>query len=107
MKIYEAYREIINPKGKPFLFLDEIQEVPRWEKFVRVLNERKEAHIVITGSSSKLLSKEFATLLTGRQLNFEIFPLSFKEFLKFKGINIESEKNIYFNTDVIKTYIHE
>jgi len=107
IKIYEAYKEIIKPKGKPFLFLDEIQEVPKWEKFVRALNERKDAHIIITGSSSKLLSEEFATLLTGRQLNFEIFPLSFKEFLRFKGINIESEKDIYLNTDPIKTYIHE
>jgi len=47
--------------------------------------ERRDARIFITGSSSKLLSKEIATSLRGRSLSFKLFPLSFREFLKFKG----------------------
>lgn len=107
IKIYEAYEDIIKPKGKPHIFLDEIQEVKRWEKFVRSLNETREAHIVITGSSAKLLSEELSTVLTGRQLTFEIFPLSFKEFLRFKNTIVETEKDILLNAENIRKNIHE
>ncbi len=106
-KIYEAYLEIIKPQGKPFIFLDEIQDVQKWEKFVRALNERKEAFIVITGSSSKLLSDELATVLAGRQVYFEIFPLDFKEFLKFKGIEIKDIKDYLLNAQKIKILLRE
>ncbi len=68
-----------------YLFFDEIQNVAGWEKFVRRLLERREVRIFITGSSSKLLSKEIATSLRGRSLSFRLFPLSFREFLAFKG----------------------
>lgn len=107
LKIYDSYKEIIQPEGKPYVFLDEVQEVKKWEKFVRSLNETKEANIIITGSSSKMLSDELATVLTGRQLNFEIWPLSFEEFLKFRGIGIETEKDIALNSGEIKKMIYE
>ncbi|MCD6579828.1 ATP-binding protein [bacterium] len=91
LKMYEAYNEIIQPDTKPYIFLDEIQNIPAWEKFVRSLNEKKEAHIIISGSNSKMLSKEFATVLTGRQIMVYIFPLSFREFLLFKDLkNIDN-----------------
>lgn len=106
-KIYESYLEFIKPKGKPFIFLDEIQEVKKWERYVRSLNERKEAFILITGSSSKLLSEELATVLAGRQLYFEIFPLSFKEFLFFKGLKIENLKDVVLNSRKIKALFFE
>lgn len=105
MKIHEAYMEIMEPNNKPFIFLDEIQNVPKWEKLVRSLNERKEAFITITGSSSKLLSEELATILAGRQIYFEIFPLSFKEFLNFKKIEIKEMKDILLNSQKIKSLI--
>jgi hypothetical protein len=107
VKIYESYREIIKPSGKPYLILDEIQEVSKWEKFVRSINEKKEANIIITGSSSKLMSEELATTLTGRQLTYRIFPLSFKEFLRFKGLEIADEKSAYLNTENIKKFLWE
>ena len=106
-KIYESYKEIIKPKTKSYIFLDEIQEVKNWEKFVRSLNERKEANIVITGSSSKLMSEELASILTGRQLTFEVFPLSFSEFLRFKNLKIRDEKDIYLNAENIRKYVLE
>ncbi len=107
IKIYEAYREIIKPEGRPHLLLDEIQEVDKWEKFVRTLNETKEAHVLITGSSSKLMSEELATILTGRQLTYEIFPLSFSEFLRFMDIKIEEDRDIYLNAGEIKKIIYD
>ena len=66
-----------------FLLLDEIQNLDRWELFVNRL-QRKDYKLVITGSNSKLLSKELATHLTGRHLVINIFPFSFKEFLNIE-----------------------
>src|SRR3989344_7067126 len=66
-----------------FLLLDEIQNLDRWELFVNRL-QRKDYKLVITGSNSKLLSKELATHLTGRHLLINIFPFSFKEFLNIE-----------------------
>lgn len=66
-----------------FLF-DEIQNLDKWELFVNRL-QRQGCKLVITGSNSKLLSKELATHLTGRHLQISIFPLSFKEFLRIGG----------------------
>lgn len=73
-------------------FFDEIQAVEKWERAVRKLREAGEYKIYITGSSSKLLSGELATLITGRHLSYKIFPLSFREFLNFKEIPIASKK---------------
>lgn len=106
-RIYEAYLEIVKPSGKPFVFLDEIQNVNGWERFVRSLNERKDAFMTISGSSSKLLSEELATVLTGRQVYFEVFPLSFKEFLSFEKMEIGGVKDILLNSLKIKRLFRE
>ncbi len=63
-------------------FFDEIQTVPKWEKFVRWLVDKKEK-VVLTGSNASLLSRELGTRLTGRHISYELFPFSFKEFLKY------------------------
>jgi predicted AAA+ superfamily ATPase len=87
--IYDTFRENVNPSKKAFIFLDEVQNIPAWEKWVRSYYDKKEnVKFIISGSSSKLLSSEFSTLLTGRSINFEVFPLSFKEFLDFKGMKV-------------------
>lgn len=85
-ELYECYREHIFPEGKAYLFLDEIQNIDQWERWVRARNETENVKIFITGSSAKLMSREIATLLTGRHLSFEIFPLSFSEYLTFNNI---------------------
>ena len=90
IKTYEAYLEFFNPKGKIYLFLDEIQLIKNWEKFVASLYDRKEnIKIFIAGSSAKLLNTEISTLLSGRYISETIYPLSFKEFLDFKKINYQ------------------
>lgn len=63
-------------------FFDEIQNVQKWELFVRSMLDKK-GHFIITGSNASLLSKELGTRLTGRHLSHELFPFSFKEFLVF------------------------
>lgn len=85
-EIYNTYRKQIFPEGKAYLFFDEIQNIDQWERWVRSRKDTEEIKIFITGSSSRLMSRELGTLLTGRHLSFKIFPLSFKEFLRFEGI---------------------
>src|SRR3989338_3757202 len=53
--IYQAYLEILKPKSKPYIILDEVQKVPEWEKFVRGIHEKNEAHILISGSASHIV----------------------------------------------------
>jgi predicted AAA+ superfamily ATPase len=104
IKIYEAYKEFVNQKRKPLIVLDEIQEVNLWEKFVRSLHEKDEARIIVSGSSAKLMAEEFESILAGRCLSFEIFPLSFKEFLLFNGIEF-SEKDVVLKPTVFKEQV--
>lgn len=84
---FELYPE--NLEKKNYLFLDEIQEAPLWEKFVRRLSEKGNFQIFLTGSSSKLFSKEITTALRGRTINYFLLPFSFKEFLRAKNVKIE------------------
>ncbi len=99
--IYFAYTELIRPQMKPFLLLDEIQEIKGWEKWVRSLHEKDAAKFVVSGSSAKLMSEELATLLAGRDVAIEVFPLDFKEYLDFKEIEWKREKRIINKKDII------
>lgn len=106
-KIYEVYLENFQPKIKPFIFLDEIQEVENWEKWALMMKELNKANIIITGSNAKLLGSDLATLLTGRHLDMEVFPLSFKEFIKFHGLEIKDKMDIISNAIQIKNLMGE
>jgi predicted AAA+ superfamily ATPase len=66
--------------GSELFFFDEIQNVDGWEKYVRVLQDKKQK-VIVTGSNAKILSKELGTRLTGRHISFEVFPFSFTEYL--------------------------
>ncbi len=83
-QIYNVYIERLSPKGPIYIFLDEVQEVENWERWVNSVHELKKARICITGSNAKLLSQDLSTLLTGRSLTVQVFPLSFQEILLFK-----------------------
>lgn len=83
--ILEIGIEFSGSKGKPYLFLDEIQNVDEWEKFVRRVADMK-YRINITGSNSKMLSKEIASTLGGRFMIVNVFPYSFKEYLSANHI---------------------
>ena len=90
-QIYRTWRERVYPEGKGYLFLDEIQNIPGWEGWVRGRSDTEDVKIFVTGSSAQMLSREIGTKLTGRQVSFEVYPLSFSEFLRFKGVEVQSE----------------
>lgn len=72
--------------GAKTVFLDEIQNIAQWERFVRRIHDEG-YKIFLTGSNAKLLSSELATHLTGRYVKIELYPFSFREFLIFSGID--------------------
>jgi len=72
-------------KGRRYLFIDEVQEISEWEKAVASFSKSEKYDIYLTGSNAHLLSSELATLISGRYVEFTIYPLSFKEYLLFKG----------------------
>lgn len=86
--LFDYYKETLQPRGKVYLFIDEIQNVKEWERFVNSKSQNfvEECEIFITGSNSKLLSGELATLLSGRYVEFEILPFSYEEFAAIKKL---------------------
>lgn len=92
-ELVSVFREYFSPDLR-YLFFDEIQEINHWEKAVRKLRDGENFKIFITGSSSKLLSGEISSLITGRHLSYRIFPLSFSEFLDFKKIKLKGRKDV-------------
>jgi predicted AAA+ superfamily ATPase len=107
--LLESYFELYpNKKNeKIYLFLDEVQVVENWEAYVRRIYDNENISIYITGSSAKLLSSEIATSLRGRTISYEIFPFSFKEYLRYKqiDINIHSSKSLSFIKNALETYL--
>ncbi len=84
-EIFDVYQSNINPNTKPFLFLDEVHRCSEWSLFLKKLYDLKKVNqIFITDSSSKFIKKEYAKVLTGRNVKITIFPLSFKEFVNWK-----------------------
>lgn len=86
--LYETLIELFGEQ-KVF-FLDEVQNIVGWERWVRRMYDDG-FRFFITGSNAKLLSKELATLLTGRYLPMSLYPFSFKEFLTLKKIEFKKE----------------
>jgi len=84
----DIIKEIYGRK-KLILLLDEIQNIPNWSKWVRRMLDSFNYQIILSGSSSKLSSKEIPTELRGRCITIELYPLSFSEFLRFKNEDIE------------------
>lgn len=92
----QGYKELVEyvdkyfegKEGRRVLFIDEIQEIEGWEKAIRSYM-KEDYEIVVTGSNAQLFSSEIATLLAGRSIEIEMYPLSFQEYLGFRE---ESDK---------------
>ena len=82
--ILEIGLELSGTRNKPYLFLDEIQNIDGWEKFVRRIADMK-YKVNITGSNSKMLSSEIASTLGGRFVIMNVYPYSFAEYLVANG----------------------
>ncbi len=91
--LFQIYEMELNVSGKIYLFLDEIQDVEQWENFVNSYAQDFTAdyEFFITGSNSKLLSGELASLLSGRYVQFEIFSFGFEEFTNYKQLPVNKE----------------
>jgi len=88
-EIKQAYIYYMNPQEKPYIFLDEVQNIDGFEKWLLKEYELQTSHLFATGSNSKLLSKEIGSSLSGRYLDLQVSPLSFREYLLFNDIVIE------------------
>jgi len=91
-QLYQAYIQIDNPKGKKYLFFDEIQNIPFWERWINRLYEFEEVKIFITGSNASLLSSSVSSALTGRNRQVRVYPFSFTEFLHSQGLTLTAKK---------------
>lgn len=95
--ILDCYAEMYGER-KPLIYLDEIQVIDGWEQFVRRLSDQQ-YRIMVTGSNAKMLSSEIATTLGGRFVIREVWPFSFKEYLKFNGLDLK--ENWQFDSKVL------
>ncbi|MFA5961222.1 MAG: ATP-binding protein [Parcubacteria group bacterium] len=89
-KIFEEYLALVEPKGKVFVFLDEVQFFSDWQVFVKSLYEKGGVKFFITGSNSRLLSAEMATLLSGRSIAKKIYPFNLAEIADARKIEVRS-----------------
>lgn len=81
-KDFPTLLSLIEERASPSVFLDEVQEVPEWQRLVRTLLDRGR-RVCVTGSNASLLGRELGAKLTGRHLTCEVFPFSYKEFLSY------------------------
>jgi len=88
---FTKLQDVFDEQGEnPFYVFDEIQNIPKWELFIRAQQDQGRK-IIVTGSNASLLSKELGTRLTGRHLDYEMFPFSFNEFVAFNKYNFDSK----------------
>jgi predicted AAA+ superfamily ATPase len=95
-----AVHQEIYGREPSYIFLDEVQAFKGWERHVYALFERKRYYIFVTGSSSKLLSREIATQLRGRAFPVYVYPFSFRETLRARGVAESEHYSVYGEAQV-------
>lgn len=107
--VMQSYSELYPEQSLEdiYLFFDEAQNVPGWERFVRRVYDTITRNIFITGSNSRMLGSEIATGLRGRTLRLEVYPLSFAEYLEFKNIeaDLHSPRHLAFIRKAQEDYL--
>lgn len=91
-QMFEMIKAGLCDQGRTYLFLDEVQEISGWEKVVNSFLGEYDVDIYVTGSNSRMMSSEIATYLTGRYVSFQVYPLSFEEYLAFRREVTEVKK---------------
>ncbi len=103
--LYFEIKELLQPTQRNYVFLDEVQNIPEFEKLVDGLFANKHVDVYITGSNAFLLSSELATLLSGRYVEISILPFSFREYLSARNIDTTQK---YLNYEALFfDYTHE
>jgi len=99
--LLDTYTEYFE-KNLRFVFFDEIQNIENWENSIRKLRDGTNYKIFLSGSSSKLFSRELSSLLTGRHLSYELLPLNFREYLVFQDLEISDKKTFVLHKTAIE-----
>ena len=99
-QMYDDIVSQLNEDKKYYVLLDEVQEIPNWEKAVNSLLEKEKADIYVAGSNSKLMSSEISAYLTGRYIMIRVYTLSFKEYLDIR------KNSSLTNDELLDEYIH-
>jgi hypothetical protein len=105
--LIETFREIrdiqnSSDEDRLYLFLDEVQSYPSWERWVKGVYDRKQnVKMVISGSNASLLSQDISSLLTGRHLSTRMFPFSFTEFLEYRSVDYDMKTLPYSEDRVV------
>jgi predicted AAA+ superfamily ATPase len=83
--VVNKFHQVMKPRGKVYIFLDEVQEIKNWEKAVNSFSQdyTSDYEVFITGSNANLLSAELSTFLAGRYIDFEVFPFGYEEYVGF------------------------
>jgi predicted AAA+ superfamily ATPase len=93
--IFAYYKERYNPQGKIYLFLDEIQGVHEFNRWIASKYEHAEnIKFILSGSQKSLIEAEAKTVLTGRNIQVNVFPFNFQEYLAVKGVQVKTDDNI-------------
>lgn len=100
-EILALFRQVMNPRGVPHLFLDEVHNVHGWERWARVHLDADQIRLVVSGSSSSILEPDVATVLTGRCIVRTLWPLSFPEYLRFRGLELPADGVEALRTDLL------
>ncbi len=99
--VYYYVKDRIVPNKRMYLFFDKIQRINRWEDAVNAFRVDFNSDIYVTGSNANLLSSEYSTYLSGRCVEIKMLPLSFREFISFRGFEIMEANNV-----LGKAYMH-
>ena len=97
----------INKESPIWFLLDEVQLIPEWEKYLRSFIDRRIARIIFTGSSKELTIKNLPSKLAGRVISKIIFPLSFREFLRFRDFTLDMRELKYSKHDELMYLFNE
>jgi predicted AAA+ superfamily ATPase len=97
-ELFQEYLQELKPSGRIFLFLDEVQEIEGWERFVNSYSQSHadDIEIFISGSNARMLSGDLATLLSGRYIEFEVFPYSYMEFIGYNQLDKDKQSYLRF-----------
>ncbi len=108
-ELVKAYYELFPEHHEQacHMFFDEIQNVSQWPLVLRRLHDQAKMHIYITGSSSKMLSKEISTSLRGRSMAVEVWPYSFEEYLRARSASTGTTLRTAKQHDQLKKYLRD
>ena len=95
------YRQELKPEGRIYIFIDEVQDIDGWERVVNSLSQdyTEDYEVFITGSNSKMFSGELSTLLSGRYVEFRIFPLSYEEYANVHQLSVGKQNYMQYMAD--------